>query len=366
MVANPRTRTTSPIAAPEGLARWLIVSCVAISLIEPIAWLTLGLLRPGYSPIHQAISDLGVGPNGQIADTLGFLEGLLRIGFAAALMIVLRRLPSGGPRVTGATLLGISGAARLVVSVFTDAPATVAIHSTATLIVVVTFVVGLLLLGMSLFKSHMYRPWAVYTILTSALTVVMFGSLFMAFRPGSPIALAHIGGLLERITQVEMEAWFVALGLRLAIIATNETADEGGTRSMINEFREDKTVVVTTFREDGTPIDTPMHIAVDGDRAFLRTYASAWKWRRIRRNPQVIVSHACTGDKPAIVGLVTGKPHKVGRGVRAKAVEARGEEAASAARALSTKYPFLQGVLIPFLHRHFYRAPTIHIRLVPD
>jgi uncharacterized protein len=135
---------------------------------------------------------------------------------------------------------------------------------------------------------------------------------------------------------------------------------------MINEFRDDKTVVVTTFRKDGTAIDTPMHIAVDGDRAFLRTYASAWKWRRIRRNPNVIVSHASTGDKPAIVGLVMGKPHKVGRGVRAKAVEARGEDATVAAHALSTKYPFLQGVLIPFLHRHVYRAPTVHMHLVTD
>jgi hypothetical membrane protein len=216
MIVNPRTRTTTPTTALVGVARWLLLSCVAISVIEPIAWLTLGLLRPGYSPIHQAISDLGVGPNGQIADTLGFLEGLLRIGFAAALAIVLRRLPSAGLRATGATLLGISGAARLVVSVFTDAPATVAVHSTVTLVVVVTFVVGLVLLGMSLLKSEL-RPWAVYTILTAALTAVMFFSLFIAFRPGSPIAPAHIGGLLERITQVEMEAWFVALGLRLAI-----------------------------------------------------------------------------------------------------------------------------------------------------
>jgi PPOX class probable F420-dependent enzyme len=135
---------------------------------------------------------------------------------------------------------------------------------------------------------------------------------------------------------------------------------------MIKEFRDDKTVVVTTFRKDGTAVDTPMHIATDGDSAFLRTYASAWKWKRCRRNPNVIVSHASTGGKPAIFGLITRKPRKVGRGVRARVVEARGEDAAVAAHALSAKYPFLQGVLIPFLHRHLYRAPTIHMRLVPD
>jgi len=217
MVDNTRTRTTEPPAASDAVARWLLLGCVAISVIQPIAWIILGLLRPGYSPIHQAISDLGTGPNGQIANTLGFLEGLLRIGFAAGLVIVLRRLPSAGLRVAGTTLIGISGAARLVVSVFTDAPSTVAIHSAATLVVVVTFVVGLVLIGMSLLKADPYRRWGIYTLLTATLTVMLFGGLFMAFKPGSPLAPAHIGGLLERITQVEMEAWFVALGLRLAV-----------------------------------------------------------------------------------------------------------------------------------------------------
>ncbi len=216
MVVN-RTQTTDPAAAWNAVARLLLLGCVAISVMEPIAWVILGLLRPGYSPIHQAISDLGVGPHGHIVDTLGFLEGLLRIGFAAALVIVLRRLPSAGLRVAGASLLGISGAARLVVSVFTDAPSTVAIHSAATLVVVVTFVLGLVLIGMSLLKADLYGRWGIYTLLTAALTVVMFGGLFMSFTPGSPLAPAHIEGLLERITQVEMEAWFVALGLRLAV-----------------------------------------------------------------------------------------------------------------------------------------------------
>lgn len=29
---------------------------------------------------------------------------------------------------------------------------------------------------------------------------------------------------------------------------------------MIAELRDEKTVVVTSFRKDGTPVDTPMHI----------------------------------------------------------------------------------------------------------
>lgn len=218
MAVNTRLQDTSPAPTSQVVARWLLFAGVAISVVEPFVWLILGLLRPGYSPIHQAISDLGVGPNGQTADSLGFLEGLLRVGFAAGVLIVLRTMPSARLRITGAILVGISGAARLVVSIFTDAPATVAIHSAATMVVVVTFVIGLVLIGTSLLKADVYRRWGIYTLATAALTVVLFGSLFMAFKPGSPIAPLHIGGLLERITQVEMEAWFVAVGLRLAAL----------------------------------------------------------------------------------------------------------------------------------------------------
>jgi hypothetical protein len=41
-----------------------------------------GFLRPGSSPIHQAISDLGVGPNGWLLDVSTVITGLLLMGFA--------------------------------------------------------------------------------------------------------------------------------------------------------------------------------------------------------------------------------------------------------------------------------------------
>jgi PPOX class probable F420-dependent enzyme len=49
-------------------------------------------------------------------------------------------------------------------------------------------------------------------------------------------------------------------------------------------------VLLTTYRRDGTPVGTPVHIAVDGDRAFVRTWDTAWKLKRIRNNPEVEVA----------------------------------------------------------------------------
>lgn len=48
----------------------------------------------------------------------------------------------------------------------------------------------------------------------------------------------------------------------------------------LRRFGDQKTVVVTTYRRDGTPVDTPVHIAVDGGDVFMRTYESAMKWKR--------------------------------------------------------------------------------------
>ena len=45
-------------------------------------------------------------------------------------------------------------------------------------------------------------------------------------------------------------------------------------------------VLLTTYKRDGTPIGTPVNIAVDGDRAFVRTFDTAWKLKRIRNRPE--------------------------------------------------------------------------------
>jgi uncharacterized protein len=36
-------------------------------------------------------------------------------------------------------------------------------------------------------------------------------------------------------------------------------------------FARQQTVLLTTLRRDGTPVNMPVNIAVDGDHAFIRT-----------------------------------------------------------------------------------------------
>lgn len=53
-----------------------------------------------------------------------------------------------------------------------------------------------------------------------------------------------------------------------------------------------KYVLLTTFRQDGTPVSTPLWAALDGDRLLMWTVTDSWKVKRIRRNPRVTVA-AC-------------------------------------------------------------------------
>ena len=115
-------------------------------------------------------------------------------------------------------------------------------------------------------------------------------------------------------------------------------------------FTDQRNVLLTTYRRDGTPVGTPVHIAVVGDIAYVRTFDPSGKLKRLRRNPEVEIAPS------TVRGRVTGP------GVRATARILDGDESARAARALAGKYPFLHGRLIPWYHRR-KGLVTTHIEL---
>jgi len=46
---------------------------------------------------------------------------------------------------------------------------------------------------------------------------------------------------------------------------------------VFNQFVNQRTVLLTAYRRDGTPVGTPVSIVLDGERAFVRTFDTAWK-----------------------------------------------------------------------------------------
>jgi uncharacterized protein len=78
--------------------------------------------------------------------------------------------------------------------------------------------------------------------------------------------------------------------------------------SDLNAVKDAKTILLTSYKRDGTPVETPVSIAFDGDRAFFR------------------------------------------------------EQARIAAKALARRHHLLQAILVPIAHR-LMRYQTMHYEL---
>jgi uncharacterized protein len=121
----------------------------------------------------------------------------------------------------------------------------------------------------------------------------------------------------------------------------------------LQRFIHQKTILLTSYRRDGAPVGTPVNIVVDGERAFVRTFDTAWKLRRIRNNPRVEIAPSTARGKPT------------GTAIRAHARVLGDTESARAAELLAKKYPILHGVLVPLFHR-LRRNKTIYIELTAE
>lgn len=135
------------------------------------------------------------------------------------------------------------------------------------------------------------------------------------------------------------------LGGVLGEVATTSTA-------ALAPFVRQKTVLLTTYRRTGMPVATPVSIAVEGDHAYVRSWETAGKAKRLRHTPEVRLA-PCTARGKA-----------TGPALPARAERLGGAEAGYAAALLGRKYPFLQGVVVPWGHRAM-RAMTVHYRLTP-
>jgi hypothetical protein len=117
--------------------------------------------------------------------------------------------------------------------------------------------------------------------------------------------------------------------------------------------RNARTILLTTYKRDGTPVPTPVSIAFDDGWAFFRSYDKAWKTKRLRNNPRVEFAASTLRGKPK------GPP------IQARATLLDDGQARVAAKALARRHRVLQGVLVPMAHR-LLQYQTMHYELSPD
>jgi uncharacterized protein len=120
--------------------------------------------------------------------------------------------------------------------------------------------------------------------------------------------------------------------------------------AQLQPFARQRTILLDTRKRDGSWVATPVSIAVRGDHAYIRTYAKAWKSKRLRNFPDVRFCPSTFRGKPT------------GPMMAASARLLTGDEARTAARLLARKYRVLHGLVVPMAHR-LMRTSTLHYEL---
>lgn len=97
----------------------------------------------------------------------------------------------------------------------------------------------------------------------------------------------------------------------------------------VNELDRARYISLTTFKRDGTPVSSPVWVTGTGGTYVFTTGATAWKTKRLSRNPAVEV-RVCNMRGVVEPSATT----YVGRGEVADSADA----VAAAERALAAKY----------------------------
>ena len=209
-----------PRGPRASVIRWLALAGVVAPVFFIVAYAFAGALRPGYSPIHQAISDLGIGSYAWLLNASAILAGLLFMAFAVGFALSMRTVLAPRWRWLCAVLLALHGLGLVVAGVFTEAPATLAIHwLVGADLGFFGPVVAFLFVGIFWQRQPGWRRWGTYTLLMSAVTLVVVAVTFWVFTPGSPLASARLGGLMERVLFLTADSWYVVTGWQLFIRA---------------------------------------------------------------------------------------------------------------------------------------------------
>jgi uncharacterized protein len=117
-----------------------------------------------------------------------------------------------------------------------------------------------------------------------------------------------------------------------------------------DELAEQRTVLVTTYKRDGSAVPTPVNVVVSGDHAYFRTWATSGKAKRLRRDMRVLIGPSTIRGKPT------------GPSIAATARLLESDEEGPTSQALAKKHPLMHGLIVPLIHR-LRRYTTVHYEL---
>ncbi len=209
MTTMSSVTATAPQSRAEETARWPALGAVVGPVLFMLAWFVLGLMRPGYSPVRQQLSDLAVGANGGLMTAAFVVGGLLLLAGVVGIFQGIREMDAAA-RWICTVLLALSPLGGIVVGAFNETQ--VVGHVTGAILAFQTPVIGFLVTGLVIRRSPRWRRIGNWLLLASPLTLALVFVFLQTGPPGAPLTPAGLGGLTERALVLEIHAWFVALG----------------------------------------------------------------------------------------------------------------------------------------------------------
>ena len=193
-----------------------------LGIVNPILCVLIftlaGLLRPGYSPIHSAISTLGTGPDGWILNFDLMITGLLFIIFAIGFYFWMRPIISHGSLLASTILLVLSAAGVVNEGIFHQpaheepgAHLHMVLHGIGLAVLFYSLVLALFILGWSLRKIPGWQVYGWYLLITA------FATLGLLIIPTQITGSVYIWGFIERAQVIMAFSWSIVIGWRLLI-----------------------------------------------------------------------------------------------------------------------------------------------------
>jgi uncharacterized protein DUF998 len=127
-----------------------------------------------------------------------------------------------GSLVASTILLTIFALVWIVVGLFTAAPPTRAVHTTASVVGELAAIAALIIIGVGSRRSPTWRAGSLSAIIAGAVALVLVLLTFKTSQRSIP-ASDRLGGLMERLLVIELLLWFVAFGWKL-VRTGNRTA----------------------------------------------------------------------------------------------------------------------------------------------
>jgi hypothetical membrane protein len=181
---------TKPAGQASSLAtRWLALGAVVGPVLGTLVWIVLGFVRPGYSPISQPVSALGIGPNGAFMDAAFMLDGLLCMVAVIAVFQGLKNELGTGGRWTCTALLLLSPFGLLWVGVFTMN--TLALHLVGAQLAFATPILALPIAGFVLRHIPHWRRFGTWMLVIGGPLTL---ALLVGFITSVPVSERVAGG----------------------------------------------------------------------------------------------------------------------------------------------------------------------------